>query len=269
MKIHILTVCPEMFAGFEKNHVIDRACRLGVLELSVTDIREYADGCFRKVDDSPYGGGRGMILRVQPILDAVQAIVRQDAVQDVPQREKTEKTTAQDALQREKSGTEDALQREAEGTCVAVLSPTGTPYNQEIAAKLAGYGHLILICGHYEGIDARVYHHADLVLSVGDYVLSGGEIPAMAVADSVVRLLPGVLKEGSLAEESFTGGLLEYPQYTRPADYQGEKVPQVLLSGNHEAIRQWRREQSLELTARQRPDLLQAAENADSPVKRY
>ena len=220
MKIHILTIAPEMFDGFKKNHVVERAVRLGILELNIVDIRDYADGCFRRVDDSPYGGGPGMILRIAPVMDAADAV------------------------------------RSMQDTCTIALTPSGEQYTQKTAAELAAREELILICGHYEGMDERITHHADRLISLGDYVLSGGEIAAMAVCDSVIRLLPDVLKKGSLSEESFTGRTLEYPQYTRPADYKGDKVPQVLLSGDHGKIEAWRREAALEITRRRRPDLL-------------
>ena len=223
MKISILTISPDEFTGLKANHVIDRAEKLGLLSVSVTDIRSFAEGCYRKVDDSPYGGGAGMILRIAPVMDALRFVTRDD----------TDRTQ----------------------TCIAAFSPAGSVYSQQMAHTLCSYDHLVLICGHYEGMDARIFDHADLLLSIGDYVLSGGEIPAMAVADSVARLLPGVLRRESLAEESFSGGLLEYPQYTRPADYMGEKVPEVLLSGDHAAILRWRREQSEKITAARRPDL--------------
>ena len=222
-KISILTICPEVFGGFSESHVIKRAESLGKITVEVKDIRSFVKGSFRKVDDSPYGGGAGMILRIKPVMDAFEKVTEGE---------------------------------EREQVCLAVLSPVGKTYCQADAADLLECRHLVLVCGHYEGIDARIYAHADRVISVGDYILSGGEIAAMAVTDSVVRLLPGVLKEGSLREESFSDGLLEYPQYTKPADYNGERVPEVLLSGNHEAIRRWRREQAREETRLRRPDLL-------------
>ena len=223
MKISILTICPEMFDALLKDHVVDRAIALGQLELEITDIRDYAGGCFRKVDDSPYGGGTGMILRIEPVLGAIEAVSEGSA-----------------------------------GCCVAALTPGGEPYDQKKARSLLAYRHLVLVCGHYEGMDHRIYEHVNCRLSIGDYILSGGEIAAMAVVDSVSRLLPGVLKEGSLREESFTfeEGILEYPQYTRPAEYRGEKVPPVLLSGNHAAIEEWRRTQARKRTLENRPDLL-------------
>ena len=220
MKITILTIAPEMFGSMMADHVLERAVSLKQLEVEITDIREYADGCYRKVDDSPYGGGAGMILRCQPVLDALS-----DAVKDRPAH-------------------------------TAALMPGGRSYDQKTAAEYAALDHLVLICGHYEGMDARIYGHVDELLSVGDYVLSGGEPAAMIVLDSVARLLPGVLKKESLREESFSSGRLEYPQYTRPADFKGEKVPEVLLSGNHEAIRLWREQAARSRTEKFRPDLL-------------
>ena len=227
MTINILTVCPEMFAGFEKAHVIDRAVKLGMLKLRIVDIRDYAPGCFRRVDDSPYGGGAGMILRLAPVLDALEAVR-----EPVPDGR----------------------------SCTAALTPAGEPYRQETAAQLSSCDVLTLVCGHYEGMDQRICSHVDREICIGDYILSGGETAAMVVTDSVVRLLPGVLKKDSLKEESFSRGLLEYPQYTRPADYRGEKVPEVLLSGDHEAVRRWREAQSLAITRQRRPDLLAAAD---------
>ena len=219
--ISILTICPEMFESFHKDHVIDRAVLSGELDLRIVDIRTYARGCFRKVDDSPYGGGFGMIMRIQPVMDAVEEIKGVDP---------------------------EAF--------VIALAPIGTPYTQQKAHELLQYSHIVLICGHYEGMDARIYDHVDMILSVGDFVLSGGEIAAMAVADSLARLLPNVLKPGSLQEESFSDGRLEYPQYTRPSVYRGQAVPEVLLSGNHEAIKAWRKARSEEMTRKYRPDLM-------------
>ena len=219
MKISILTICPEQFGDFQKTPLIARAVEAGRLELSIIDIRDYAPGSFRRVDDSPYGGGAGMILRCQPVLDALSAV------------------------------------RTPESR-VLILTPAGKPYTQADAHRLAEESHLILICGHYEGMDARIYPYADELLSIGDYVLTGGELPAMVITDSVMRLVKGSIKEESTKEESFEQGLLEYPQYTRPADYNGQKVPEVLLSGDHEAIRKWRQQEALRITKENRPDLL-------------
>ena len=226
MRISILTMCPELFRDFLDSHVVKRAEKLGAGRVRILDIREYAGGSYRHIDDSPFGGGRGLVLRCGPVLDAMKAA--------------------------EEEGRAEGL-----GCAFKIaLVPAGLPYDQKKARVLAGMDHLILICGRYEGMDARIYDHVDLRLSVGDYILTGGEIPAMAVADSVLRLLKGNLKEGSAEEESFENGLLEYPQYTQPADYQGERVPEVLLSGNHEKIRAWRLRESLRETLSFRPDLL-------------
>ena len=219
MRITVLTIFPEFFDSFLDSVLVKRAAERGLLEVEIRDIKDYADGSFRHIDDSPYGGGAGMIMRCEPLIGCLEAV---------------------------KTGNSHTV----------MFMPGGVPYTQDKVHEYTGMDHLILICGHYEGIDARVNSYCDEFISVGDYVLSGGEIPAMAVGDSLARLLPGVLKEGSLEEESFSKGLLEYPQYTRPADYHGEKVPEVLLSGNHEAIAAWRREQAVELTRRFRPDLM-------------
>ena len=219
MKITILTICPEQFGDFQRTPLIARAVDAGLLELSIIDIRDYAPGSFRHVDDSPYGGGAGMILRCQPVLDALEAV----------------RTPL---------------------SHVAILAPIGKPYVQADAHRLAAMEELVLICGHYEGMDARIYPYADEILSIGDYVLTGGELPAMVICDSLMRLVEGSMKKKSTVEESFEEGLLEYPQYTRPADYKGQKVPEVLLSGDHEAIRKWRQEEALRVTKERRPDLL-------------
>lgn len=219
MKITILTICPEQFGDFQKTPLIARAVEAGLLKLSIVDIRDYAPGSFRDVDDSPYGGGAGMILRCQPVLDALEAVRTPESH-------------------------------------VVVLAPIGTPYKQVDAHRLSEKEHLILICGHYEGMDARIYPHANELISIGDYILTGGELPAMVICDSVMRLVKGSMKEESTVEESFEAGLLEYPQYTRPADYNGQKVPEILLSGDHEAIRKWRREEAERITRERRPDLL-------------
>ena len=237
MKISILTICPEMFGDFSRSHAVVRAARQGIAELEIVDMRGFAPGSFRQIDDSPFGGGRGMVLRCRPVLEALKAV-----------RGTPGSAEAQTGV----PGAEAPS-----GRCrTVVLAPAGTPYTQEKAHEFAGLDHLILICGHYEGFDARILSHTDEMISVGDYVLTGGELPAMIIADSVLRLLPGILKSGSAEEESFENGLLEYPQYTQPADYEGMKVPEVLLSGDHARIRRWRLKESIRLTYRNRPDLL-------------
>ena len=224
MKITILTMFPQLFDGFLQSPVVQRAIRRESLELAITDIKEFAPGSFRHIDDSPFGGGAGMVMRCQPVLDALRYV-----------------------------------KGEGEGAPASVtvaLSPAGTVFSQKTARRYKDLDHLILICGHYEGMDERIYRHADEELSIGDYILTGGEIAAMAVADAVIRLLPGALRDKSTEEESFENGLLEYPQYTQPAVYEGEAVPEVLLSGNHEKIRKWRLKESLRRTLERRPDLL-------------
>lgn len=222
MEIIVLTVCPELFQSFLHSHVVLRAKKLSAAEIKIVDIRSFAKGSFRQVDDSPYGGGHGMILRCKPILDALSSI-----------------------------------QREGKESIASVLTPAGRRYHQSDAKRYAKCDQLILICGHYEGIDERVMGHCDELISVGDYVLTGGELPAMLVADSVLRLLKGVLKEGGTAEESFEENLLEYPQYTQPAEVYGERVPDVLLSGNHEKIRAYRKAEAERITGERRPDLME------------
>lgn len=204
------------------------------------DIRDYAPGSFRDVDDSPYGGGVGMILRCQPVLDALEAV----------------RTPANSDVSESHAAPSGHTATDSHADHVVILTPIGTPYKQADAHRLSMEEHLILICGHYEGMDARIYPHADELISIGDYILTGGELPAMVICDSVMRLVKGSMKEESTVEESFEDGLLEYPQYTRPADYNGQKVPEVLLSGDHEAIRQWRREEAERITRERRPDLL-------------
>lgn len=220
MTISVLTIMPELFGSFLQAPVIARAIRNGVLEVKIIDIREYAPGSFRHIDDSPFGGGAGMVMRCQPVLDALRACNNKDRT--------------------------------------VILSPAGKPYTQKKAHELSSAGHLVLICGHYEGMDARIYPHVDEQISIGDYVLTGGEIAAQVIIDSIARLLPGSLRDESTQEESFENGLLEYPQYTQPAVYEGEAVPDVLRSGDHEKIRKWRLQQSLLLTRRMRPDLFEA-----------
>ena len=225
MRIDILTLFPHMFEGFLSCSIIGRARERGIVDIILHDIRTYTHDRHHVVDDYPYGGGAGMVLKPEPIFEAVEAIMQELGLSTIP---------------------------------TILLSPRGQLFNQELAQRMAGYQQLILICGHYEGIDERVAEHlATEEISIGDYVLSGGEVAAMVVVDCVVRLLPGVLGSGiSLVEDSHTNGLLEYPQYTRPAVYRGWEVPSVLLSGNHAQIARWRRQQSLLRTARQRPDLL-------------
>ncbi|MBP3873169.1 MAG: tRNA (guanosine(37)-N1)-methyltransferase TrmD [Lachnospiraceae bacterium] len=219
MKISILTIFPEMFRDFVKEPVIARALGRKIAELEIVDIRSFAGGSFRHIDDDSYGGGAGMVMRCGPVLDALDAVRKP-------------------------------------GSYTAVMTPAGRRYTQKTAHEFAALGHLILICGHYEGLDERILNHADGVYTIGDYVLTGGELPAKVVCDSVIRLLPGVLRSEATAEESFEQGMLEYPQYTKPAVFRGESVPEVLLTGNHERIREWRQKEALRITMERRPDLL-------------
>lgn len=245
MIISVLTIMPELFGSFLQAPVIARAIRKGALEVEIIDIRDYAPGSFRHIDDSPFGGGAGMVMRCQPVLDALRACKNRD------------NTACTDIIQNEESGAFTAA-AEKKDIRTVILSPAGTPYTQKKARRFSQTDHLILICGHYEGMDARIYPHADEQISIGDYVLTGGELAAQVIIDSVARLLPGSLRDASTQEESFENGLLEYPQYTQPAVYEGEAVPEVLRSGNHEKIRQWRLQQSLLLTRSMRPDLFEA-----------
>ena len=223
MKITILTIFPGLFDSFLASPVLQRAVKKGVLEIEVVDIKDYSPGSFRHIDDSPFGGGPGMVMRCQPVLDALRAVKK-----ELPDR----------------------------ASVTAALSPSGAVFSQKTAHRYAGLDHLILICGHYEGMDERIFRHVDEEVSIGDFILTGGELAAMAVADAVIRLLPGAIRAESTGEESFENGLLEYPQYTQPAVYNGESVPDVLLSGNHEKIRKWRLKESLRRTLLRRPDLL-------------
>jgi tRNA (guanine37-N1)-methyltransferase len=228
MRIDILTLFPQMFDGLLNCSIIARARERGLVDIRLHDIRAHTHDKHHVVDDYPYGGGAGMVLKPEPIFEAVEAIKLELGLSTVP---------------------------------IILLSPQGRLFNQTIARDLAGYEHLILICGHYEGVDERVAEHlATDEISIGDYLLSGGEIAAMAVTDCIVRLLPGVLgSEASLAEESHVGGLLEYPQYTRPETFRDWAVPSILLSGDHGDVARWRRQQSLLRTAKRRPDLLEKA----------
>ena len=222
MKIDVLTLFPGMFPGPLDESIIKRACESGRLRLGIRDLRDFTHDRHRKVDDRPFGGGPGMLMKPEPMFEAVEAL-------------------------------------RGEKTRVILTSPAGRPFRQEIARELAAEEHLLLICGSYEGFDERVREClADDELSIGDYVLTNGALPAMVIIDSVTRLLPGVLGDDeSSVDESFSDGLLEYPQYTRPAEFRGMNVPEVLLSGDHAAIERWRREQARLRTGQRRPDLFE------------
>ncbi|HEV2319493.1 MAG TPA: tRNA (guanosine(37)-N1)-methyltransferase TrmD [Verrucomicrobiae bacterium] len=221
MKIDVLTLFPAMFAGPLDESIIKRARKKGLLDLKVHDLRDWTHDRHRTVDDRPFGGGPGMLMKPEPIFEAVERLRRDE-------------------------------------TKVILLSPAGRKFGQQIARELAEQQDLLLVTGHYEGFDERLRRSlADDELSIGDYVLTNGALPAMVVIDAVTRLLPGVLGDDeSSRDESFSHGLLEYPQYTRPAEFRGMKVPEVLISGNHAEIEKWRREQAKLRTKQQRPDLL-------------
>jgi tRNA (guanine37-N1)-methyltransferase len=223
MRIHILTLFPNMFTGPFNESIIKRAVEGGLVDLSIYNIRDHTSDKHHVVDDYSYGGGPGMVLKPEPVFEAVEAV---KGDRELP---------------------------------VILLTPQGRLFNQSIAAKIAENEEVVLICGHYEGVDERVRQHlATDEISIGDYVLSGGELAAMVVVDAVVRQIPGVLgSDESVGDDSHATGLLEYPQYTRPQEFRGWEVPEVLLSGNHAEVARWRREQSLRRTAKRRPDMLE------------
>ena len=221
MKIDILTLFPDMFKGVFSESIIKRAIDLEKVEINLINFRDYTNDLHNKVDDTPYGGGAGMVLMPQPIFDCVKSIKTDDSV-------------------------------------VILLTPDGVPYKQNISYSLSRKKHIILICGHYEGFDERIRSICDMEISICDYVLTGGEIPSMVLVDSIVRLIPGVIREESHLEDSFNDNyLLDYPTYTKPRVYEGMEVPEVLLSGNHEKIRLWRENEALKRTKLRRPDLLE------------
>ena len=221
MKIDILTIFPSMFEGFVSNSIIKRAIEKGVVSINVVDIRSFSNDKNKRVDDYPLGGGAGMIMKCQPVLDCLKSIKK-------------------------------------ENSKVILMSPRGKTFNQTIAHDLVNKEeHLIFICGHYEGLDERINKHVDMFLSIGDYILTGGELASMVISDALVRLIDGAIKNESTSDESFENGLLEYPQYTFPRVYEDEEVPAILFTGNHEAIRKYRLKESLRITKENRNDLLE------------
>ncbi|WP_080840102.1 tRNA (guanosine(37)-N1)-methyltransferase TrmD [Cohnella massiliensis] len=238
MRIDVLTLFPEMFEGVFGSSILGKARDRGKVSLATVNFRDFATNKHNTVDDTPYGGGGGMVLKPDPIFAAVEAVVE---------------------------SARQAASPEAKPPRVILMCPQGEPLSQAKARELAQEEHLVFICGHYEGYDERIREFLITdELSIGDYVLTGGELPAMVVIDAVVRLLPGVLgNDRSALHDSFSDGLLEYPHYTRPPEFRGWKVPDVLLSGNHAEIDRWRRRQSLLRTAKRRPELLERAELSD------
>jgi tRNA (guanine37-N1)-methyltransferase len=225
MLIEVLTLFPEFFASPLSQSMLNRAQSQGAVEFRILNLRDFTLDRHRVVDDRPFGGGPGMVLKIEPLVRAIRTIREQD-----PE------------------------------VRVILLSPQGSLFNQDKARELAELKHLLLICGHYEGVDDRLRLYLDGELSIGDYILTGGEIPALVVVDAVTRLLPGVLGgEGAVDEESFQTGLLEYPHYTRPREFEGHEAPEILLSGDHQAVARWRRQEALRRTAALRPDLLDKA----------
>lgn len=220
MRIDILSIFPHMFDGFLNESIIKRAIQKKIVEINIHDFREFSKDPHKKVDDYQFGGGAGMILMPEPIYDCVESIRDDDSY-------------------------------------IILMTPQGVSYNQKKANELKLKKHLIIICGHYEGFDERIRSLADLEVSIGDYVLTGGELPSMVITDSIVRLLDGAIKEESTETESFNNGLLDYPVYTKPVNFRGMEVPSVLLSGHHENINKWRYEESLKRTKERRPDILE------------
>lgn len=249
MIIETLSTFPDMYASVMGASMMRIAQEKNILQFHAYDLRDWTHDRHRTTDDDPYGGGDGLVMKCEPIFEAYDDLVANEGIADA---------TAIDAsLLPAHAASVKATSR----PCTIFLSPHGEPFNDALACELAQQDRLLFICGHYEGIDERVYTLADRIISLGDYVLTSGELASMVIIDAVVRKLPGVLgaQTGALGE-SFADGLLEYPQYTRPAVFRDMAVPEVLLSGNHAAIAQWRREQSLERTHRLRPDLLDEVE---------
>lgn len=223
MKITILTLFPEMFDSYLNNSIIKRAQAKNLVEFEIINIRDYTKNKNHRVDDYPTGGGAGLIMQCQPVLDALRSVKRTNSK-------------------------------------VLLTSPRGKTFSQKTALSLSNEEHIIFICGHYEGIDERVNKYVDELVSIGDFILTGGEVPVMVMSDSIIRLIRGVISEQSIEDESFNNGLLEYPQYTFPYDYEGDTIPDILFSGNHKAIEKYRKKQSLILTRKHRPDLFEKYE---------
>ncbi|MDE8071127.1 tRNA (guanosine(37)-N1)-methyltransferase TrmD [Erysipelothrix rhusiopathiae] len=221
MRVSILTLFPSMFTGFVESSIISKAIERDLIQVDVVDMRDFTEDKHNRVDDYPYGGGAGLVLMCQPVIDAIEAT-------------------------------------RTEGSLVIMLTPQGKTLKQSLAYDLRKESHIILVCGHYEGFDERIRSYVDMEMSIGDYVLTGGETAAMVIADSVIRLVDGVITKESHEDDSFSDGLLEYPHYTRPRSYKGQDVPEVLMSGHHANIETYRLKESLRKTYRVRPDLLES-----------
>lgn len=219
MKISILSLFPNMFDGFLNESIIKRAIEKNIVEIEIINFRDYSTSNNNQVDDTPYGGGAGMVLMCQPIFDCIESIKSEESI-------------------------------------VIMMTPDGEKYTEKRAKDLTKYKHIILLCGHYEGFDERIKTIVDLEISMGDFILTGGEIPAMAVTDSIVRLLDGVINKESLESESFENNLLDYPVYTKPSNFRGLLVPEILLSGNHQKIKEWRKQKQIEKTKNKRNDIM-------------
>ncbi len=224
MKIDILTLFPKMFDGFLSESIIKRAIDKDLIKINIYNIRDYSPFKNRQVDDYPFGGGSGMVLMCEPVVKTIENVKTDNSI-------------------------------------VIMLTPAAPIFDENKAIELSKYKHLILLCGHYEGFDERISNFVDMKLSIGDFVLTGGEIPAMAISDAVIRLIPGVINESSLVSESFNNNLLDYPNYTKPVDFRGYKVPDVLLSGHHKNINDYRYQEQLRITKEYRSDLLEKSDN--------
>jgi tRNA (guanine37-N1)-methyltransferase len=233
LEVEVLTLFPRMCEGYLAESVIGKALQAGTISVQVRDIREHTTGRHKVADDAPYGGGGGMVMKPEPLTEAIEA-----AKSRLP------------------------------GALVVLMSPRGIRFDQTAAGRLAAHGRLVVVCGRYEGVDERVMSVVDMELSLGDFVVTGGELPALCVVDATARLIPGVLgNEVSAEAESFVGGVLEYPQYTRPPEYRGLQVPEILLSGDHDRIGRWRRRESLRATRDRRPDLFEKLTLTDEDLR--
>ena len=250
MKIDILTLFPEMFDAI--NHsILERAIKKQLLKINLINIRDFSKDKHKKVDDTPFGGGAGMVMTCQPLFDAINSVLNKEEKDYIEIFNNLNFNSKKQAAFKD-----NCIKNFDKNFEIIYMSPRGERFEQSKVLELSKIDHLVIICGHYEGVDQRVIDYFDMKeISIGDYVLTGGELPAMVICDSVCRYVDGVLSEGSTDEESFSNGLLEYPQYTKPREYLGLEVPEILTNGNHKEIAKWKLEQSLELTKKRRPDL--------------